>query len=252
MLRRCAMLAVTGAVAGAANAQIFDDFVSFTQAVGCIENVVTADDQPHTTLLDDQYAGVRFNKTAQAWNAINFGGGGTAVSGSNVLFNVNLQPMRAEFDQPVVAVGVFNPSNFDEIRLRFLRADDSVIQTVDMPTSIVTFRGFASTEPIHAMTAEGIAGASNFTIFLDDLQWALALPACEADIADDFGVFEPDAFVTFGDFLALLTLLGPCGAGTANESCTGDIADAIGAPCPDGLIDFGDFLSMLGLLGPCE
>ena len=35
-------------------------------------------------------------------------------------------------------------------------------------------------------------------------------PACPGDIADDFGVLGADGMVSFGDFLALLGLVGPC------------------------------------------
>ncbi len=72
---------------------------------------------------------------------------------------------------------------------------------------------------------------------------------CPGDIADDFGTLGADGMVSFGDFLALLGLIGPCPGGT--PGCTGDIADDFGSPCNDGMVSFGDFLALLGLIGPC-
>ncbi len=76
-------------------------------------------------------------------------------------------------------------------------------------------------------------------------------PACVGDIADDFGALgSPDGQVSFGDFLAALTLLGPCPGGT--PGCTADIADDFGTVNGgDGQVSFGDFLGLLTLLGPC-
>ncbi len=75
-----------------------------------------------------------------------------------------------------------------------------------------------------------------------------ALP-CPGDIADDFGFLGGDGMVSFGDFLALLGLIGPCPGGI--PGCTGDIADDFGFLGGDGMVSFGDFLALLGLIGPC-
>ncbi len=80
---------------------------------------------------------------------------------------------------------------------------------------------------------------------------------CLGDIADDFGSLPPlggpDGMVSFGDFLALLGLIGPCPG--AQPGCLGDIADDFGSlpPLggPDGMVSFGDFLALLGLIGVC-
>ncbi len=72
---------------------------------------------------------------------------------------------------------------------------------------------------------------------------------CPGDIADDFGFLGSDGMVSFGDFLALLGLIGPCPGGT--PGCTGDIADDFGFLGGDGMVSFGDFLALLGLIGPC-
>jgi glucose/arabinose dehydrogenase len=73
---------------------------------------------------------------------------------------------------------------------------------------------------------------------------------CTGDIADDFGTLGADDQVSFGDFLALLGLIGSCAGGT--PGCTGDIADDFGTLGGDGQVSFGDFLALLGLIGPCN
>ncbi len=74
-------------------------------------------------------------------------------------------------------------------------------------------------------------------------------PGCPGDIADEFGNLGGDAMVSFGDFLALLGLIGPCPGGVFG--CTGDIADDFGNLGGDALVSFGDFLALLGLIGAC-
>ncbi len=77
--------------------------------------------------------------------------------------------------------------------------------------------------------------------------FSIASP-CPGDIADDFGTLGADGMVSFGDFLALLGLIGPC---PATPECPGDIADDFGTLGNDGMVSFGDFLALLGLIGPC-
>ncbi len=73
---------------------------------------------------------------------------------------------------------------------------------------------------------------------------------CQGDIADDFGTLGADGMVSFGDFLAMLGLVGPCPGGT--PGCIGDIADDFGnLGAQDGQISFGDFLALLGFIGNC-
>lgn len=84
-------------------------------------------------------------------------------------------------------------------------------------------------------------------------------PYCIGDIADAFGLTKiegggPDGSVDFGDFVALLGLIGPCPSG--KPGCLGDIADGFGLASntcfeQDGMVDFGDFVALLGLIGPC-
>ena len=78
---------------------------------------------------------------------------------------------------------------------------------------------------------------------------AVEPPVCVGDIADDFGTIGGDGQVSFGDFLGLLGLIGPCPGGT--PGCDGDIADDFGTLGGDGQVSFGDFLGLLGLIGPC-
>jgi len=76
---------------------------------------------------------------------------------------------------------------------------------------------------------------------------------CPGDIADEFSQLNPDGIVGFGDFQALLGLVGPCPGGTPPPpGCDGDIADDFGTlNGGDGMVSFGDFLALLGLVGPC-
>ena len=163
---------VAAAISGTASSQVFNALAPYRGASGGPpEYLVTADDVPHDTMLNNQYPGVSFGNTTRAWDAISFGGGGTAVSPRNVLFNYGTAPMRFTFTVPVRIVGVYNPSVFDAIRLTFRRADNSIIQPIDMATGAVTFAGYVASENIAAMEAVGIAGQSNFTIFLDNLEF---------------------------------------------------------------------------------
>jgi len=72
---------------------------------------------------------------------------------------------------------------------------------------------------------------------------------CPGDIANELGELNPDGTVSFGDFMAMLALVGPCPGGT--PGCDGDIADDFGTLGADGMVGFGDFLALLGLVGPC-
>ncbi len=75
---------------------------------------------------------------------------------------------------------------------------------------------------------------------------------CPGDIADDLGNLGGDAMVSFGDFLAMLGLIGPCpGPTPVPPGCVGDIADDFGNIGGDAMVSFGDFLALLGLIGPC-
>ncbi len=97
--------------------------------------------------------------------------------------------------------------------------------------------------------ASDFGGGSIVEAGVDDLR--VEVRACTSrlgDIADDFGTLGGDGMVSFGDFLALLGLIGPCPGGV--PGCTGDIADDFGTlNGGDGMVSFGDFLALLGLIG---
>ncbi|MBL8876834.1 MAG: hypothetical protein JNM86_13645 [Phycisphaerae bacterium] len=168
-----AMLAASlGGAASTATAQVFTSFAAYRAAIGGEpEYLHTFDDRAHETQLTNQYAGVNFGATVRVWDAISFGGGGTAVSPRNVLLNYGSAPMRFTFSGPTRMVAMYNPSIFDVIRLTFRRADNSIIQSIDMPTGVVTFAGYIASENIAAVEAVGVAGLSNGTIFIDNLEF---------------------------------------------------------------------------------
>jgi len=105
----------------------------------------------------------------------------------------------------------------------------------------------------------GNARISNGVVDMGAFEFQDGPAECLGDIADDFGFTVndgggPDGVVDFGDFVALLGLIGPCPGGT--PGCLGDIADDFGFTAPDGggpdgVVDFGDFVALLGLIGPC-
>ncbi len=93
-------------------------------------------------------------------------------------------------------------------------------------------------------------GAPGIEVNFDSVMLEAFEIVCPGDIADDFGTLGGDGMVSFGDFLALLGLVGPCPGGT--PGCPGDIADDFGTlNGGDGMVSFGDFLALLGLVGPC-
>ncbi len=92
-------------------------------------------------------------------------------------------------------------------------------------------------------------GSPGIEVDFDDVQLEALVIACAGDIADDFGTLGGDGMVSFGDFLALLGLIGACPGGV--PGCVGDIADDFGSLGADGMVSFGDFLALLGLIGLC-
>ncbi len=98
---------------------------------------------------------------------------------------------------------------------------------------------------------DGVIDAIDQAIAGGSQSFGCNVAVCTGDIADDNGTPGADGQVSFGDFLASLGLLGPCGPATSNPDCTGDNADDNGTPGGDGQVSFGDFLFLLGVLGPC-
>jgi len=108
----------------------------------------------------------------------------------------------------------------------------------------------ANSVTIDAAEASGITPALDQTVTVQLITSPAA--TCPGDIADDFGTIGADGMVSFGDFLALLGLVGPCPGGPPPPpGCDGDIADDFGTLGADGMVSFGDFLALLGLVGPC-
>lgn len=97
--------------------------------------------------------------------------------------------------------------------------------------------------------ANAVEKLHHASLYIEEyLGTTLAVP-CPGDLADDFGTMGADGQVSFGDFLALLGLVGPCPGMT--PGCDGDIADDFGSMGADGQVSFGDFLALLGLVGSC-
>ena len=134
----------------------------------------------------------------------------------------------------------------------FINEASVVIANASSPVDTWSYSELSAIAPNNAVEARvvllfqqpvpNLGGA----VFVDSV--TLSVEACPGDIADDFGTLNADGQVSFGDFLALLGLIGPC---TGAPGCTGDIADDFGTIGADGQVSFGDFLALLGLIGPC-
>ena len=134
----------------------------------------------------------------------------------------------------------------------FLNEASVVIANASSPVDTWSYSELSAIAPNNAVEARvvllfqqpvpNLGGA----VFVDSV--TLSVEACPGDIADDFGTLASDGQVSFGDFLALLGLIGPC---SGAPGCTGDIADDFGTLGSDGQVSFGDFLALLGLIGPC-
>ncbi len=211
--------------------QTFTAPAGFISALDChTRKTVTFDTLAHGTVLFDQFPGVHFNGTARIWDAASFGGGGTYQSAPNVLFNIGTSPIDFRLDPPVGALGWFNPSLSDAIKVEFFGAGDVLLNTAVMPSfgAGVTFLGYIADAPIHRVRATGVQGQSNFTIFLDTMTTGYRA-GCTADL-DSSGMVD-------GADLGLL--LGSWGsAGAADLDCSGTV-------------DGADLGLMLGAWGPC-
>jgi len=124
-----------------------------------------------------------------------------------------------------LAGGRFGDSNLPILRLASASVLDSGVYTCNITNGCGSVETVAATVSVNAP------------------------PSCPGDIADDFGTLGADGMVGFGDFMAMLDLIGTCPGMT--PGCDGDIADGFGTLGDDGVVDFGDFLALLGLVGPC-
>ena len=151
-------------------------------------------------------------------------------------------------DSLAVAISSDNGSSFTQVR-NYTTASgewrtDALVAGVDFePSSNVRIRFSASDIGTQNVVEAGVDALVISAVECDDA------PVCVGDIADDFGTAGADGQVSFGDFLALLGLIGPCPGGA--PGCAGDFADDFGTLGADGQVSFGDFLALLGLIGPC-
>lgn len=174
---------------------------------------------------------------------------GDGIKGSNLAVaslnfrdsgGTNIGEVTATFDS-TTPEGVVNPVNLS------LAAPAG---TVEVNATFVYVQLEPTMDVNNDMVIDG-GDQDQGRVDIDNVTLTMGAPmVCVGDIADDFGSPGADGMVSFGDFLALLGLVGPCPGGT--PGCPGDIADDFGTPGnSDGLVSFGDFLALLGLVGPC-
>ncbi len=148
------------------------------------------------------------------------------------------EPDPVRFEQrPFYGPGVWSNQIANTNQTDLQTGRDMLIEALPVGGSVTARYGV-----IHVTVGAG----GSFPVFdrVDDV-------ACPGDIANDFGTPGADGMVSFGDFLALVGLVGPCGPATGNPACIGDNADDFGTPGGDGMVSFGDFLFMVGVVGPC-
>ncbi len=162
-------------------------------------------------------------------------------------FSIIGVPIALTGSGTAVANGIFSSLNGASVNLAdFGTFSGDLAGTVQVVGDQVVLNVNLSGEGDQVVSGVTISAAAEFVLVASGDVPAVV---CVGDIADDFGFPAPDGQVSFGDFLQLLTLLGPCPGGT--PGCTGDIADDFGFASPDGQVSFGDFLLLLTLLGPC-
>ncbi len=175
---------------------------------------------------------------------------GTIAPGAGVGLPAALNVLEAALGPTAGQVFEIMSSSGDTAEI-VLGLTSTLVQAGDTLPLTATLSGsgsFSATYTIGVQDDPGVLGATTrppLTLTIEAMIGAL----CVGDIADDFGNLGGDGMVSFGDFLALLGLIGPCPGGL--PSCTGDIADDFGNLGGDGQVSFGDFLALLGLIGPC-
>ena len=114
-----------------------------------------------------------------AWPVANCGG--FVSSAPNALLNssvcalpgqgpIAMRPLDAALG--IMAVGFFNASNDDTLRLSFFDASDALIEQVDVPNGPPSFVGIVADEPAAWFMVEAIGG--NLLFAIDDLQVGVA------------------------------------------------------------------------------
>jgi hypothetical protein len=166
---------------------------------------------------------------------------------ANGVFGIAGVPTSVTGSGVTTASGIFASFNGVEFNLAEFGVFDGLlignVQIVGNTVQLIAVIASSGSQTQDGITLNGVA-----TITLV-ASGEIPAAACPGDIADDFGSLGADDQVSFGDFLALLGLIGPCPGVT--PGCTGDIADDFGSLGGDGQVSFGDFLALLGLIGPC-
>ena len=132
--------------------------------------------------------------------------GGTVLGGSpvNALRVIFTEPVTFEDTDLTITDGDGQPVGFDASG----SGSQFMIIGLAAPLSGDTYTVTVADTVVSATTgqpldgdSDGIAGGDAVLSFTH---------ACTGDIADDFGTVGADGMVSFGDFLALLGLIGPC------------------------------------------
>ncbi len=127
--------------------------------------------------------------------------GGSAVDALRVIFT---EPVTFDDTDVTITDGDGQPVGFDASS----SGSQFMIIGLAEPLSGDTYTVTVADTVVSAATgqpldgdSDGVAGGDATLTFTH---------ACTGDIADDFGFIGPDGMVSFGDFLALLGLIGPC------------------------------------------
>ncbi len=117
------------------------------------------------TVLTNQIAGMSFENSHVTLGD----NGGTSESPSNVVLNSDLvSPIIITFDNAVRGVGLFNTSLVDAERFDVFDAQNNLLGSLNLPSSVVNFGGFISDEGIKKVVITPIT-PTNGSIFIDTL-----------------------------------------------------------------------------------
>ena len=194
------------------------------------------------------------NDSANLYYGISYNGGDTYGFGTlGSAGNYSNADATARLGYGTAAITTFEAGEPDDVQ--FYRRPSYAPGPWPLFNNFNSFDVFTSDTPLAIQALPLVGGASarhgmlyrgsDTNVYFDSI-----IGSCRGDIADDFGTLGPDGQVSFGDFLALLGLIGPC-PGINPGGCPGDIADDFGTLGGDGRVSFGDFLALLGLIGPC-
>ncbi len=146
--------------------QTFTTEAAFRTALGITPSVHNFDSFAHNTTMTTQLAGVNYQSTARAWDALSQGGGGTYQTPINVLLNFGAAPINFLLTPPVDGVGFYNTSIFDAERVSFFDSSNNLLFQADLPAPVVNFRAYIGDVKIARVSVVGIP-PTNGTIFID-------------------------------------------------------------------------------------